>query len=374
MTVDIEETLSRELREVAEGVQVPTLPPVWQEAPRPLRQKRSRPLRSWQPLLAAAAVILVVAGTVAVVATHRDPGTIQPAPQPSESRTSRALTSNPPAVPYLLEGRLYVAGERLPGSWWTMEQAGGTWVAQRDDDTWWWGTDAEPRAIPGKVALLAHLSPHGRLLAVASTHAGGQVLLLDTRSGETVGTLPIDLSDPRDPEALGVVAVTDTAQVFLSDGTEQLMWLRPDSEETVDLRATAPRQWIQRSTAAGMIVLDGDKEDQGDAMYLADISAAGTLTRVRTLPGEDVVVSPSGTWLARGGSWGGESPTDPSIRAQSLDGGQEVALDPPDDRELLASAWEDDDLLIATLFRDGDETGLARCSLRQERCVLIETP
>ncbi|WP_020579726.1 hypothetical protein [Actinopolymorpha alba] len=366
VNVNIEEVLRRELRDVAEGLRVPTRPTLPQAPPRALRY--------WQPLLAAAAVMLIVAGAVAVAAWYRDGETFQPAPQPTKSRTAHALTTNAPTVPYLLDGRFYVAGERLPGSWQTVEHAGGAWVAQRDDDTWWWGTSAEPHAVPGGVPLHTRLSPDGRLLAVTSTQAGGQVRLLDTRTGETLGTLRIDLSGPRDTSGLGLVAVTDNAQVFLAGDTQRSMWLGPDSQETVDLTVTAPNQWVQASTAAGLVVIDANKDGQPDAMYLAQVSNSGEFTRLRALPGEDVVVNPSGTWLARGGSWGGEAPTDPSIQAQPIDGGQPVRLTSPDDRDLLAWAWETDDLLIAKLISDGSDTGLARCSVQQARCVLIDAP
>ena len=56
MFVDVEETLTRELREVAGGLPVPAMPPLPQEPP--------RVARPWQPLLVAASVALVVAGAV----------------------------------------------------------------------------------------------------------------------------------------------------------------------------------------------------------------------------------------------------------------------------------------------------------------------
>jgi hypothetical protein len=70
-------------------------------------------------------------------------------------------------VPYVLDGRLYVQGEQVPGTWWTVRHAGGAWVAHRDDDTWWWGTGTEPIAIAGEVIL----EPQAAVTASASSRS-----------------------------------------------------------------------------------------------------------------------------------------------------------------------------------------------------------
>jgi len=358
MLANVEETLSRELRQVADGLPVPQLPELPQEPAR----------RGWhrQPLLVAAAVALIVAGAMAVVTMTGGRDEPQPAPPPP-SRTAAPLTSGAPTVPYLLDGRLYVQREQVPGTWWTVKQAGGAWVAQRDDDTWWWGTDSEPLDIQGTVVLQPQLSPDGSLLAFATTADGGQAVLVETRpGGEGIGSLPVDGG------AFGVVAVTDDGEVILRNNTRQLLWNAPDGGP-VDLDATAPDQWVQHSTSAGLVVLDGRRDGEEDATYLAELSDSGELTPRQSVPAENVVVNPSGTWLAHGGSWGGEAPTVPTIRAQAIDGRQSVTLDPPHDGELLALTWEDDDLLLAETYRDGTVTGLARCSIREQRCLEVDT-
>lgn len=364
MNVDVEETLTRELREVADGIQVPTLPRLPQEPP------HNR--RLWQPLLAAAAVVLIVAGAVTLTVTDDDGRLPSPAPDPAKTPSAGPLTADPPTVPYLLDERVYVDGEQLPGRWWEMERAGDAWVAWRTNDSWWWGTDAEPQAIPGEIANLAHLSPDGTMLAFSTTEDGGQVMLLDTQSGETLGTLPTGMTNPRDSDAVGVIAVTDDAQVILDGGNEQLMWPGPDSDETVDLGETAPGQSVQGSTAAGLVVLDGTRNDRA---YLAEVSDSGELSELRDLPGEEIVVNPSGTWLAHGGSSGGESRTIPYVTAESIDDNQRVRLrSPVNGRVLVAKTWEDDNLLLAELHDEGIATGLARCGIREERCVVLDVP
>jgi len=345
----VEETLGRELREVADGLPVPPLPELPQEPP---RRDWRRPL-----LLVAAAVVLIVTGALAVATLTDGDATPEPAPP-------APLTADAPTVPYLLDGRLYVEGERLPGTWWTVRHAGDAWVAHRDDDTWWWGTDTEPIAIPGTVNLEPQLSPAGSLLAVATSANGGEVRLAETRpDGDTIGTLT---------SAAGVVAVTDEGAVILQDADTQLLWPAPDGE-TVDLGETAPDQSVQRSTPAGLVVYDGRLDGEQDASYLADVSESGELGRRQSVPVDDVVVSPSGTWLAYGGSWGGESQTIPTVRAESIGSRQRVTFDPPRDGELRALTWEDDALLLAEIYQDGNATGLARCSVREQRCVVVDT-
>ncbi|HYJ69269.1 MAG TPA: hypothetical protein VEX15_16585 [Nocardioidaceae bacterium] len=354
----VEEILSRELREVADGLPVPALPPLPQEPPDTRRH--------WPPLLVAAAVVLIVAGAVAV-ALSRDDAPPAPTPDPVETPTVvRSLTPEAPTVPYVFDDKLYVDGEQVPGSWWEVSYAGDAWVAERNDLTMQWGTDAEPHDFPGELILQPHLSPDGTLLAVSTTADGGQVLLIDTQSGETVNALPTDADGSRGGNDIGVVAVTDDAKVFLDSDAAQLTWLAADGDETVEL---APGQFPLEATPAGLIVLDSTRDD---AAYLADVADSGEINRLRPLPGFEIVINPSGTWLAYGGSWGGESQTIPEITAQPVDAGRQLKLQPPDKRTLVPMTWEDDDLLLAALYDDGDPTGLARCSIRDERCVVID--
>ncbi len=224
--------------------------------------------------------------------------------------------------------------------------------------------------VPGQVIGRVQISPDGTLLAFTVLD-GAQVLLIDTRSGETVNTLLIDITDNPGARAFSVNAVTDDAKVLLSSDTERLMWLAAEGE-TVDLDTTASDQWVRGNSPAGLIVFDGSGD--GDGAYLAEISDSGTLNQLNPLPNPEVVISPSGTWLAYGGSWGGESQTIPEITAQTIDGSRQLTLQPPDDRLLLTMTWEDDDLLLAGLYDDGVITGLARCSIREERCWVIDVP
>ncbi len=95
MKENLEDDLRRELREVADRLQVP---------PRPaLRQAPARSARSWRPLLVAAVVTLIV-GMVAALAVYGAGRSMQPAvpPTPTAGPTadgfSLQLSATPPRV------------------------------------------------------------------------------------------------------------------------------------------------------------------------------------------------------------------------------------------------------------------------------------
>lgn len=361
MNDHLEDTLRRELREVADRLPVPPQPA--------LPQTSSRSGRHWRPLLVAAVVTLIV-GVVAAVAVYGGGRSMQPAEPPTPTSGSvaspRPLTADAPTVPYRHGDRLMVGGSRVPGSWAIVTQAGGVWVGQQFDDTWWWGTGAEPHPIGGGLILLPHLSPGGSRLAFATTEGGGRLSLIDTRTGDLINDLWL-------PElnGFGVTAVTNDGRVILSNGGKELLWLAAAGDETVGLPVTVPGQSVLGSTSAGLIV----RGDSGEA-FLATIADSGVLTRLSTLPSEQVVVNPSGSWLAYGGSWGGESATIPYVTAQPLDGSRKLELRVPGPGELMAVTWEDDDLLLAEIHNEGEPDAAAkvRCSIREDRCLKLDIP
>ncbi|MGN6576985.1 MAG: hypothetical protein ACTHKG_15010, partial [Nocardioides sp.] len=175
MSVDVEEILSRELHEVADGLRVPAMPALPREAAR----------RPWRPLAAAAAAVVVVAGGVAVATrgdspepapapaprtptTTPSPSTPSPSGSPSASPSTAETVTVPdaaPTVPYLVGRALYVDGERVPGEWWSVEAGQAAWLALRSDNTWWWGWDAEPHEIAGPHDTPPVISPNGKYIA-----------------------------------------------------------------------------------------------------------------------------------------------------------------------------------------------------------------
>ncbi len=393
---DLEESLSRELREVAGSLRIPSMPP--------LPQERPRAVRPGPALLVAAAVVLLVAGAVAVGLLTRggqEPAPISPTPRPS---TSSAPSASPapgptpagvrirkglPAVPYVLDQRLYVDGQQVPGTWWSVWHGDTAWLGLRTDYTWWWGRDATPQDLGGQHDAPPVISPNGRFLALPDTQDGRGVLTgLDTGAdpgagGSGLGSVPVDLGDPQDGSAVTVRAVTDDGRV-ISQGTKaSLLWLPlvGTGERIVDLSVTAPEQVVLANTPAGLIVSDGtgDVDDpSAREPYLAEISDRGELTRVATLPThDDLAVSTSGEWLAwvPAGTEGGEVTVVRELLAKAVDGMEQTTLRPPSgwDFRVRAWSWEDGENLVAPLLARSGAGGeaLARCNVVVARCVLI---
>jgi hypothetical protein len=369
MAIDIEETLGRELREVAAGVQVPAMPPLPQETPH----------RPWQPLLVAAAVVLIVAGAVALVATlqgGREPEPTPPLPAPTE--TVAEIPTAAPEIPYVLDQRLYVDGQRVPGTWWMVEAGDAGWIAQRADYTWWWGRGQEATAITGLTDQPPVISPDGRYVAFVSTANGGELTGFDTRpDGEGLGGVPVDASGPQDGTAVRVRAVTNDGMVIAQGQDTGLLWLPLAGNRTVDLTETAPGQLVEGNTAAGLVVYDGQDET---TPYLAQISDTGELTRLATPAHDGMIVSPGAAWLAWApeGSLGGEVTQIHTLEVQAVDSTEVSMLKAPKgwDFRVQAWAWEDDDHLVAPVVGRGGARAelMARCGVQPASCVLIDAP
>ena len=389
MVVDVEETLSRELREVVDGLHIPAMPSLDEAAP-------PRTKGHWQPPLVAAAVVAIVTGAVAVGVVTRD-GQDRLPERPSASQTAPVVTipTTPPTVPYLLNKRLYVDGERLPGTWWRVYVGDDGWLAARTDDTWWWGRGSTPNEIPGYHDTPPDISPNGRYVAEIHKEDGERVLTaLDTRSGgEGLGSLPVKIRDRGDGTTVGILAVTNDGKVITQRSNTRMMWLPLVDNGTVDVPASGPGQAILDNTSAGLILTDDVFALPGDASgepYLAEISDTGELTRIRTIPAHDVVVvSPGAEWLAwvTPGTLGGEVTEVGSLEAQRVDGTRHATMNAPAGWGFPVHAWvwEDDDYLVAQVVRNGTDFGeqsygrpppverMARCSPQLARCVLIDT-
>lgn len=363
MSVDIEEILGRELRQVADGVRVPPMPALAEE---------SRRSRSWQLLLVAAVVLLVVGCAVAIEAISGGSHEIDPAPPrptPGQVETDVRIPTTVPATPYVLGQRLYVDGRQVPGEWWLVEHGADAWVAWRSDQTWWWGRGPEASEIGGITEDGPVISPNGRY--VGEVLAGGTLNGFETgANGEGFG-----LGVPVDPDER-VRAVTDDGRVIAQGATSAVLWLPWVDNSTVDLTETAPDQQFLASTPAGLVVTDG----VDGAPYLAEISDAGVLTKVGDLPANDsLAVSPGGRSLAwtTPGTLGGEVTEVGSLEAQRVDGSGRVTLRPPTGWgfRVHAWAWEDDELLVSPVVSDdGSTQRLVRCSIAAARCVLVDAP
>ncbi|WP_167880546.1 hypothetical protein [Nocardioides guangzhouensis] len=379
MYVDIEESLGRELREVADGLQVP---------PRPrLPRETVRPTRTWQPLLVAAAVVLLVAGTVAVLVTSRDGGEPEPAPSPTPTRIDGSVTipTTAPTVTYVLDSGLYVGGERVPGDWSQAWAGPKGWVAIRTDGSWWWGWGTDPQELDLPEDAFPVLSPRGTVIAETLTdNQQTQLTGFETRvGGEGLGGVPIEPGSAGDGSQVRVRAVTDDGLVIAQGTDTAVLWRPLVDNRTVDLTQTAPDVQVLGNTPAGLLITDGSDgavDGTTGAPYLAEVAEDGTLVRVASVPThDDLLVSTGGTWLAYTppGTTGGEVTSIGSFEVQPVGGSDSMTLTAPDGWgfTVRAWAWEDDDRLVSPVVRDGGGAErMARCSVRAGRCVLVEAP
>jgi len=395
MTTELEETLARELHEVAGGVQVPPMPSVV-----PTDEPRPRAARLWQPLLVAAAVALIV-GVVALVLSQQGGDKPQPTPSPSFTPSTSATESpgrqdttirvTSPTVPYIFDQRLYVDGRQVPGAWWFVESRGGVWLAQQSDGSWWWGgPGVDTGRIEAQIDQPPVISPNGRYIAFVDLSDGRARLTgFDTQpAGEGFGQAPIDLPSTEDGVPIRVRAVTDDGDVIVQGTRTSLMWraLYEDQQTVVNLTETAPDQVVLQGTSAGLVVVDG-ADGAVDATstepYLAAISGDGRLTPGDTLPTyDDLDINPGGTWLVRSpaGTLGGEVTSVATLSAQAVGDSEEVVLDAPAGWGFANGTWtwEDDDTLISVLLpADGAEptdAQLVRCSVALGACRAFAGP
>lgn len=370
MDREIEDTLTRELHQVADGVAIPPMPQL------PALPSR-RPV--WQPMLVAAVAVLIALAVVATITGLGGERRIVPAPSPPPS-SAVELASTPTTVPHLVGEDLYVAGEQVPGRWSHVRGTETGWVALRADASWWWGYDPEPQRLQGRMLQPPETSPNGSYLARVTTGPGQDLLIgSDTEfGGEGFGGVPT----PAETNGFATIvpAVTDDGMVLARGADFTTLWNPLVDGSVLQLGETAPGQQVIGNTAAGVVMVAGDETaidgTQGET-YLADISPEGEVTRGRDLPNFDDLIA-SEAWLAwiEPGTLGGEVASAGEMRVQRLDGGGDGVIAPPEGWSFrpFSWRWEDEDHLVATVRNDEQEERMVRCSPVVERCVLLDTP
>lgn len=374
MHEDVEQMLTRELRQVADRVKVPPMPDLPADP---------RPRFVWTPVLAAAAVVVIALITVVGLSPDRD-GTPQPAPQPTDVATEDPTDSAPeevpvglPKVPYLLESVVHVGDKSFPG-YVHVEGTTKGWVAMQPPFVWAWGNGGRPDQLEAALEQPPAVSPNGEYVAYLSTK--GELNGFETApAGEGMG---IPASVPvRDDDGVGtrVGAVTNDGWVIASGRGVGVLWRPFVDGKTVDLTRTAPGQLVWQATNAGLVVVDGTDgaRTPGDGrVYLADVTADGELVPTADLPSFGMA-DVSAEWVA----WvpavevGGEVMALDEIRFRRLDGGGQGVLSPPQGWlfDNTPFTFEDDEFLVARVS-NGQEQRMVRCSPALQECLLLDTP
>lgn len=362
---DVEELLVRELRQVADDVRVPPLPALPEDPP----QGGTWSVR-WLPLLAAAAVLLVVLGAVAVVTALGDRQRISPAPEPGRGSE---ISTAAPTLPVVLGTDLYVDGEQVPGQWGWARGLPNGWVGVRQDGTYVSGRpdSVNPIDYGGEIVQPPAVSPSGDYVAFVYDQ-GGQTTLtgFDTFfAGEGLGGLPVPpVTDQGVPTA--VAAVTDDGLVVTSGG---LVWRPLLDNSTVPLPDGTV---VWRQTEAGLVVLEGTSDPTQGTVYLAELAEDGTLTEIADLPHHDELEA-SEEWLAwvDAGTLGGETSTYDELRYSRPDGSGSGVLTAPEGFvfKSFTLRWETaEELVVVGTGPAGDRA--IRCAPALGECVLLDTP
>lgn len=368
---DVEEILTRELREVADHVTVPALPDLPSAPPQRL---------AWQPLLVAAALVVAALATVAALLQMDGGGSIQPAPQPTDVVTDGAiegapaeLTTEPPSVPYLLDNVLHVGERTYPGYYYLEGGTTAGWLVGRRDFTYYWGNTGRPNPLSVATEQPPGISPNGEYVAYISTE--GEMNGFETEpAGEGMG-LPAEVPS-RGEDGIGtVVTVTDDGLVVASATGVSVMWRPFVDGGTVDLAETAPDQRVLEATSAGVVVQD-DSAGPGGGVYLADLTSDGTITRLASLP-DYARMEVAGEWVAGVAMdmVGGDAMVIDEIQVRRIDGTDEGVLTAPQGWQFVNARFdfEDNQFLVARVT-DGQQERMVRCSPALQECVLLDTP
>jgi hypothetical protein len=373
MHEDVEKILTRELRQVADRVEVPPLPDLPSDHPSRL---------FWAPVLAAAVVLIALAALFSLSPDRG--GTPQPAPQPTDVATDDATDSlpeevpvGPPRGPYLLERVVHVGDESFPG----YDSVDGTaqgWVAVKPPFLWSWSNGGTPDPLGVALEQPPAVSPNGEYLAYLSTE--GELNGFQTApDGEGFG-LPVSVP-VRDDDGVGtrVGAVTDDGWVIASGRGVGVLWRPFVDPGAVDLTKTAPGQLVWQATNAGLVVVDGTggaRDPASGRVYLADLTADGELLPIADLPNFGMA-DVSDEWVA----WvpadqiAGDVREYDEIRVRRLDGDGQGVLSPPQGWRFHSTAFTfEDDQFFVTRVTDGQRQRMARCSPALQECVLLETP
>lgn len=295
-------------------------------------------------------------------------------PQLRGGAATASIPTGLPAVPYVENGVLRDGDVVVPGEWKFVIARGDTWVALREDGTWFrLGSRGEPEPLRG-LDQEPVLSPNGTHLATARLVDGNiEVDLVTTgSSNDLIGVRTVPSGTRDEEDWVQLAGVTDSGLVILTS----VAW-------------NAPRIWDPRengfvdtagvlegppaySTPGGLVWMD----QNGANAFVGDVDGQGRVTSGTSLPHAQVVPNSGATYgFAEGelGSFAEQSVIETMVVHDLVKTGNRTVL-PPQGWHFLGGGfqWEDGTHFLAWVLGDGDEQRTARCSVAENRCVLVD--
>jgi len=373
--MNIEKMLADEFRVVAGELDVPRAPVA--ELVHAGNRARNRS-RMYVAGLAAAAVAVVATG---LAIADRDPRANDPDPAPSPTRIVDENVGFPtgeaPSIPYIVDEKLFVNGEVVPGIWEYLPETsiGGNnvvnWISEQG---WVLVKDGESEVLPDEKAI-PKLSPDGRFLVYA---VDGELILRDLAEDGVVGRLPIgrELNDdgmyatvPRGVDNSGRV-IYGSADAFLWDGIRE-----PVAVTMPDGRVPLLSE-IYEVRADQIVVLRTPPEDPDGRLSLATVGKDGRVTLQQGLPPTATrYVSPDNSWMAwhttRTGQETGNlgDPTENSLTVRQLASDEQFTIPLDEGTWIRNVQWESNSTLLVM-------TGatVIRCDLAERACEYAVAP
>jgi hypothetical protein len=347
--MNVEQTLTDELRIVAAAVDAPPPPSV---ATLVGAADRTRVRTSAKRLAATGLVAAAAVGAIVIGNQLGRPTTTPPGPtNPSETPTSLP-TGSAPRVPYIVGETLYVDGTAQQGRWIGVQTAGGNTLA------------LQAGGSPGSTAVTGVLFRSGALIERLPAARGpmmsrdGSKLTWIEVTGGNADLVVRNLADDRELGRLPLDPETVTG----------------DSEATVNLTAIDDDGTVHW----GSVLLNRSWKPGSDPV---DVGGNAATPQVQGFPRSavDVQLSPDGSmgaWLTdRTGR--SETSTWDGVTVQVPDQpGTRFTLALPEKSDLRGVVWETTDDLLLTVFEnaDGTDVQLVRCSVVDRECEIAPTP
>jgi hypothetical protein len=375
--MNIEQMLEQELHVVADGLDVPVAPMV--DLVRDGERVRNR-TRVYVVGLVAAAVALVVTGLALANGDPRaegpGPSTTSPSPNPTRvvDENLGLPTGEAPSIPYIVDEKLFVGDERVPGLWEYLPdtQIGGNTVANWSPEKGWLLVEN------GQVQNLQvdrgapKLSPDGRFLV---HFVGADLVLRDLVADREVGRTRIEDQPDADQEYRIIPRGVDNAGRVFYGNTRVFMW--DGSGQPVPVTLPSGRLPILGDiydVMSSQIVMSAS---ENGPLSLATVGDDGRITLEQSLPPRTGpnFVSPDGSWVAWQTTSDGkvtgnlEDPEEDAITVQRVASDERFTIPLNSGSFIRDVRWESDHTVLITMSER-----VVRCDLVERACEYAVAP